>query len=207
VTKTVLVTGASGFIGSHVARQLQGQGYRVRAMTRHPDRYRGAGQPVGADVGDPASLTAALEGVDAAYFLVHSLGSDDFERRDARAAGSFAAAAAEASVERIIYLGGLGPDHGRLSPHPRSRRAVEKILRQGPVLVVVLRAAVVIGTGNISKEMTRELAERLPALITPRRARTKTQPIALPGGRYDAERTSTTKRRVPAGWPPVGLVP
>ncbi len=180
MTKTVLVSGASGFIGSHVAGRLAEQGYRVRAMTRHPADYHGGGEPVEADVSDAGSLAEAFDGVDAAYYLVHSLGSDDFERLDAAAARNFAAAAADARLERIIYLGGLGANSGRLSPHLRSRRAVEKILRAGPVPVTALRAAVVIGHGNISWEMTRELAGRLPVMISPRWVTTRTQPIALP---------------------------
>jgi uncharacterized protein YbjT (DUF2867 family) len=180
VTKTVLVSGASGFIGSHVAARLAEDGYRVRAMTRHPRSYHGAGEPVEADVSDPGSLAAAFAGVDVAYYLIHSLGSDDFEQRDADAARNFAEAAAAADVERIIYLGGLGANDGTLSAHLRSRRDVEKVLESGPVPVTVLRAAVVIGHGGISWEMTRQLAHRLPAMVTPRWVRTRTQPIALP---------------------------
>ena len=180
MTKTVLVSGASGFIGSHVAARLVEEGYRVRAMTRHPRDYHGAGEPIEADVSDPRSLAAAFAGVDVAYYLIHSLGSDDFAQRDADAARNFAAAAATAHVERIIYLGGLGANDGKLSAHLRSRREVEKILRSGPVPVTVLRAAVVIGHGGISWEMTRQLAQRLPAMVTPRWVRTRTQPIALP---------------------------
>ena len=180
MTKTVLVSGASGFIGSHVAARLAEEGYRVRAMTRNPDRYDGAGEPVQADVSDPGSLSAAFAGVDVAYYLVHSLGSEDFERRDADAARNFAAAAGDAGVERIIYLGGLGADDGELSAHLRSRREVEEILQAGPVPVTVLRAAVVIGHGGISWEITRQLAERLPAMVTPQWVNTRTQPIALP---------------------------
>ena len=151
----------------------------MRAMTRHPQEYHGAGEPVQADVSDPGSLAAAFTGVDAAYYLVHSLGSDDFEQRDADAARNFARAAATAGVERIIYLGGLGANDGQLSAHLRSRREVEEILQAGPVPVTVLRAAVVIGHGGISWEMTRQLAHRLPAMVTPRWVRTRTQPIAL----------------------------
>ncbi len=180
MTKTVLVSGASGFIGSHVAARLVEEGYRVLAMTRHARGYHGAGEPVEADVSDAGSLAAAFAGVDVAYYLVHSLGSDDFERRDAGAARNFAEAAAAAHVERIIYLGGLGADDGMLSAHLRSRREVEEILRAGTVPVTVLRAAVVIGHGGISWEMTRQLAQRLPAMVTPRWVRTRTQPIALP---------------------------
>jgi uncharacterized protein YbjT (DUF2867 family) len=176
----VVVTGASGFIGSHLASALTGKGYDVRAMTRHPDRYDGAGTPVRGDVFDPGSLAEALHGADAAYYLVHSLDSDDFEDKDAAAARTFAAAAAGAGLERIVYLGGLGADDGELSAHLRSRRAVERILQDGPVPVTALRAAVVIGAGGISWEITRQLVDKLPAMLTPRWVNTRTQPIALP---------------------------
>ena len=176
---TVLVTGASGFVGSHLTRALVEAGHRVRAMTRHPDRYQGAGEPVQADVGDPASLERALAGVDAAYYLVHSLQSDDFVARDAQAARNFSAAAAGAGVERIIYLGGLGRDDQDLSDHLRSRREVERLLAADGVPVTVLRAAIVIGHGGISWEITRQLVAHLPAMVVPQWATTRTQPIAL----------------------------
>ena len=128
---TVLVTGASGFVGSHLAQALVDAGHTVRAMTRHPDDYDGAGEPVRGDVSDPASLTSALSGVDAAYYLVHSLDDDDFERKDAEAARAFCAAAEQAGLERIIYLGGLGREDQDLSPHLRSRREVEHLLAEG----------------------------------------------------------------------------
>jgi uncharacterized protein YbjT (DUF2867 family) len=175
----VLVTGASGFIGSHLCQALEQAGHRVRAMTRHPDRYTGAGQPVAGDVGDPASLQAPLAGVEAAYYLVHSLDSAAFEEVDAQAARAFGAAAAAAGVQRIIYLGGLGADDQQLSAHLRSRRAVETLLGQAGVPVTVLRAAVVIGHGGISWEITRQLVDHLPAMIAPRWVSTRTQPIAL----------------------------
>src|SRR6185312_11031240 len=180
MAKTVLVTGASGFIGSHLTGALAAAGHEVRAMTRHPERYRGAGSPVPGDVADPDSLDEALAGTDAAYYLVHSLGSDDFEQRDAQAARNFAAAAGRAGLERLVYLGGLGAEDGELSPHLRSRRTVERLLAAGPVPVTVLRAAVVIGHGSISWEMTRQLIDHLPMLVTPRWVKTRTQPIALP---------------------------
>jgi uncharacterized protein YbjT (DUF2867 family) len=180
MAKQVLVTGASGFVGSRLAEALVAAGHRVRAMTRHPDEYDGAGEPVAGDVGDPASLRAALDGVDAAYYLVHSLGDDDFERRDADAARSFASAAATAGVARIIYLGGLGDDDGTLSAHLRSRREVEGLLGTGGVPVTVLRAAIVIGHGGISWELTRQLVDHLPVMVAPRWVNTRTQPIALP---------------------------
>jgi uncharacterized protein YbjT (DUF2867 family) len=180
MAKQVLVTGASGFVGSRLAEALVAAGHRVRAMTRHPDEYDGAGEAVAGDVDDPASLRAALDGVDAAYYLVHSLGDDDFERRDADAARSFASAAATAGVARIIYLGGLGDDDGTLSAHLRSRREVEGLLGTGGVPVTVLRAAIVIGHGGISWELTRQLVDHLPVMVAPRWVNTRTQPIALP---------------------------
>jgi uncharacterized protein YbjT (DUF2867 family) len=175
----VLVTGASGFIGSHLCGALERAGHRVRAMTRHPDSYTGAGTPIAGDVGKPDTLQAPLAGVRAAYYLVHSLESAQFERLDAQAARAFGAAAAEAGLDRIIYLGGLGADGQQLSPHLRSRRAVEGLLGQAGVPVTVLRAAVVIGHGGISWEITRQLVDHLPAMITPRWVKTRTQPIAL----------------------------
>lgn len=113
--KTVLVTGASGFIGSHLATALVAAGHDVRAMTRHPDDYDGAGKAVPGDVEDVDSLRVAMDGADAAYYLVHSLGSDDFEKKDAEAARNFGSAAADAGLERIVYLGGSGTT-GRTCP-------------------------------------------------------------------------------------------
>jgi uncharacterized protein YbjT (DUF2867 family) len=148
-------------------------------MTRRPEDYRGAGEPVRGDVADPASLSGALRGCDAAYYLVHRLGEENFVRADADAATAFGSAAAEAEVGRIIYLGGLGDTNDDLSEHLRSRRDVESLLGEGGVAVTVLRAGIIVGDGGISWEMTRQLVEHLPAMITPRWVHTKTQPIAV----------------------------
>ena len=177
---SVLVTGASGFIGSHLARALVDAGHDVRAMTRSPDRYAGAGKPVRGDVDDVDSLVDALRDVSVAYYLVHSLDDADFEEKDAAAARNFSSAAARTGVERIVYLGGLGAERGELSPHLRSRRQVEKLLGADGVPVTVLRAAVVVGHGGISWEITRQLVEHLPMMVVPRWVNTRTQPIALP---------------------------
>ena len=148
-------------------------------MTRRPREYRGVGEPVRADVSDAPSLRAALQHCAAAYYLVHSLASADFEAKDAAAAGAFGEAAAEEGVERIIYLGGLGADDDDLSAHLRSRRQVEVLLARAGVPVTTLRAGIIVGHGGISWEMTRQLVEHLPAMITPRWVRTRTQPIAV----------------------------
>ncbi|HEY4003792.1 MAG TPA: NAD(P)H-binding protein [Pseudonocardia sp.] len=175
----VLVAGASGFIGKRLCPELASAGHTVRAMTRHPESYAGAGDPVFGDVHDARELVGALAGCEAVYYLVHSLGDDDFEQRDADAARSFARAAAEAGVRRIVYLGGLGEDGDDLSAHLRSRRQVEKLLAAGGVPVTTLRAGIIVGRGGISWEMTRQLVERLPVMVTPRWVHTRTQPIAV----------------------------
>ena len=176
---TVLVTGATGFIGRRLVPALVEAGHDVRAMTRRPEAYDGQGTPVGADVSDPDSLRPALEGVDVAIYLVHSLDDPDFERKDADAARNFSAAAAAAGVSQIVYMGGLGDDDGDLSAHLRSRREVEGLLGTDGVPVTVLRAAIVVGHGGISWELTRQLVKNLPAMVVPKWVGTRTQPIAI----------------------------
>jgi len=175
----VLVTGASGFIGRRLCRGLVEAGHEVRAMTRRPERYAGPGEAVYGDVSRPDSLAAALAGCQSAYYLVHSLDRPEFEERDAAAARAFAAAAHRGQLDRIVYLGGLGNDADVLSAHLRSRREVERLLAAGDVPVTTLRAGIVVGHGGISWELTRQLVERLPMMITPRWVRTRTQPIAV----------------------------
>lgn len=175
----VLVTGATGFIGSRLVPALLAEGHRVKAMTRRPDDYDGQGDPVGADVFDPGTLAEPMNGVDVAIYLVHSLDDNDFESKDAKAAKAFGLAAAASGVRQIVYMGGLGKDGKDLSPHLRSRREVEKLLGSSGVPVTVLRAAIVVGAGGISWEMTRQLIKNLPAMVVPRWADTRSQPIAL----------------------------
>jgi uncharacterized protein YbjT (DUF2867 family) len=175
----VLLTGASGFIGGRLGPALEKAGHEVRAMTRRPESYSGAGTPVQGDVHDGESLSAALAGCDVAYYLVHSLDQPSFAERDADAARTFARAAADAGVSRIVYLGGLGDDRDDLSEHLRSRREVERLLCETGVPVTALRAGIVVGHGGISWEMTRQLVEHLPAMVTPRWVHTRTQPIAV----------------------------
>jgi uncharacterized protein YbjT (DUF2867 family) len=175
----VLIAGASGFVGSRLAAALDADGHRVVAMTRHPDRYRGAGTAMFGDVQDRTSLAAAMAGCEAAYYLVHSLGESDFARKDAQAARAFGHAAAAAGLRRIIYLGGLGDDRDALSAHLRSRREVERLLGCDEVPVTVLRAGIIVGNGGTSWELTRQLVEHLPAMVAPRWVSTRAQPIAI----------------------------
>lgn len=175
----VLVAGGTGFVGRRLVEALLDAGREVRVMTRRVEDYSGRATAVRGDVLEPASVRAALTGCTHAYYLVHSLDREDFEDRDARAAQNFAAAAREAGVSQIVYLGGLGDDSDDLSAHLRSRREVEAILSASGVPVTVLRAGIVIGHGGISWEITRQLVEHLPAMITPRWVKTLTQPIAV----------------------------
>jgi uncharacterized protein YbjT (DUF2867 family) len=133
VIMRLLVAGASGFIGSRLCPALHKEGHTALAMTRAPQRYRGAGEAVFGDVADPDSLRAAMADCDVAYYLVHSLGRDDFEEADARAARNFGRAASAAGVRRIVSLGGLGDEREELSPHLRSRRQVEELLAEADV--------------------------------------------------------------------------
>jgi uncharacterized protein YbjT (DUF2867 family) len=175
----VLVAGASGFVGRRLCPALIEAGHEVQAMTRRPESYEGGGAAVYGDVHDPKTLHEALAGCQSAYYLVHSLDSPDFERKDADAAWAFAEAAAAAGLQRIVYLGGLGDDADDLSAHLRSRRGVEQLLAIAGVPVTTLRAGIIVGHGGISWELTRQLVEHLPAMITPRWVRTRTQPIAI----------------------------
>lgn len=174
----IAIAGSSGFVGTALTEVLVAKGHSVRALTRRPDAYRGAGDPVRADINDPSSLLEALRGQDAAYYLVHSLARANFAERDRAGAEAFVEAATEAKLSQTIYLGGLGDDDDDLSEHLRSRREVETILMNS-VPTTALRAGIVIGDGSISWEILRQLVSRLPLMVTPRWVEVRTQPIAL----------------------------
>lgn len=175
----VAVAGATGFVGRRLVEALVRRGYEVWAMTRSPDDYDGPAEAVFGDVHDPESLVAALDGCEAAYYLVHSLDDAQFADRDAEAATAFGHAAAEAGVARIIYLGGLGEDDDRLSAHLASRHETEAHLADGQVPVTTLRAGIIIGHGGVSWLMLSRLVERLPVMVLPQWVHTRCQPIAL----------------------------
>jgi uncharacterized protein YbjT (DUF2867 family) len=183
--KLCLVTGATGYIGGRLVPELLAEGYRVRVMTRSPERLRdrpwsGAVEVVSADATDADRVATACAGVDVVYYLVHALaGGTAFEETDRRSARIMAAAARSAGVGRLVYLGALRPRGEELSPHLRSRTEVAEILLASGVPTAVLRAAVVLGSGSASFEMLRYLTERLPVMVTPRWVQSRIQPIAV----------------------------
>lgn len=181
----ILVTGATGYIGGRLVPCLLEMGYRVRCLARDPARLQGRPwqnrvEIVAGDVLQPESLAPAMQGVKAAYYLVHSLGSgSDFHQRDLNAAGIFGAVAHAAGVERLIYLGGLAEASPGLSEHLRSRQQTGDALRRAGVPVTEFRAGVIVGSGSVSFEMIRYLTERVPIMICPRWVYTRTQPIGI----------------------------
>ena len=183
MASTILLTGASGYVGSRLLRVLEEGGCAVRCLARQPERVaagRATTEVVAGDCLDDASLVGAMEEVEQAYYLVHSMASGPgFSARDRRAAENFGRAAARAGVRRIIYLGGLGDVPDSLSTHLKSRLETGQALREAGVPVVEFRASVVVGAGSLSFEMIRALVERLPVMICPRWVDTRTQPIAI----------------------------
>jgi uncharacterized protein YbjT (DUF2867 family) len=177
----VLVVGATGFVGRRLVPALVAAGHDVVALVRDPGAYDPPDgvEVVTADLLDARSLDRLPE-ADAAYYLVHSMRARErFEDRDRRAAENFAAAASAAGVERVVYLGGLGEERDGLSAHLRSRREVERVLATGDYALTTPRAAIIVGAGSAGFEMIRQLASRLPVMVTPRWVRTPCQPVAV----------------------------
>ncbi len=183
---TILLTGATGYIGGRLLPLLRQRGLEVRCLARRPEFLAAHVPPgteiVAGDVLDRQSLDAAMAGIHTAYFLVHSMGAaGPFEEMDRLAAENFAKAARQAGVARIIYLGGLGESASTLSTHLRSRQEVGEVLRHhgGATQVMEFRASIIIGSGSLSFEMIRALVERLPCMVTPRWVSVLAQPIAI----------------------------
>ncbi len=182
---TVLVTGATGYIGGRLVPRLLDEGYRVRVLARGAARVRSRSwadqvEVVEGDALDRETLSQALAGVDSAYYLIHSMaGGAGFHELDVDAARLFGSAAREAGVRRIVYLGGLGDPRADLSQHLRSRQETGRALREGGAPVTEFRAAVIVGSGSISFEMIRYLVERLPVMVCPRWVYSRVQPIAV----------------------------
>ena len=179
----ILLTGASGYIGSRLLRVLEEDGCAVRCLARQPERVAAGAattEVVPGDCLDEASLDRAMQGIDEAFYLVHSMASGpDFADRDRASAANFGHAAARGGVRRIIYLGALGADQDCLSAHLKSRLETGSALREAGVPVVEFRASIIVGAGSLSYEMMRALVERLPAMICPRWVDTRAQPIAI----------------------------
>ena len=183
--KTVLVTGATGYIGGRLVPKLLEAGHTVKVLVRSPDKI--AGVPwrdkvdvVESSLDDGDALRDALAGVDVFYYLVHSMAAGaGFEAKEKAMAGTAAEAAAAAGVHRIVYLGGLHPQGVELSTHMRSREAVGKVFLDSPVDAVVFQAGVVIGSGSASFEMIRHLSETLPLMPAPSWVRNRIEAIAV----------------------------
>ncbi len=181
--RRILLTGATGYVGGRLLRTLEQAGHSVRCLARRPEylrpRVTSPTEVVAGDIRDPESLGRALQGIEAAYYLVHSMGSSAaFAEEDRRSALAFGSAAREAGVRRIVYLGGLGADE-ELSLHLESRQEVGRLLRASGVPTVEFRASIVIGSGSLSFEMIRALVDKLPVMVTPRWVRSLAQPIAI----------------------------
>ncbi len=182
---TILVTGATGYVGGRLVPQLLDAGYRVRVLARDPERlqdrpWRARVEIVQGDVLQAETLAPALQGVEVAYYLVHSMsGFTEFHSRDVTAARNFSYAARAANVSRIIYLGGLGNPDEKLSPHLRSRHETGNALRESGVPVTEFRAAIIVGSGSVSFEIIRAMTERVPLMICPRWVYVRVQPIAI----------------------------
>lgn len=183
---TILVTGASGYIGGRLVGELLDAGYRVRCLARTPAKldaapWAGSVEVVQGEI--EGDLSAAVDGVDVVYYLIHSIGeSSDWMEREAAGAANLRDAAVAAGVQRIVYLGGLGSEEDAdlsLSTHLQSRHRVGEVLADGPTPVTELRAAVIIGSGSASFEMLRYLVEVLPVMVTPKWVNTRCQPIAV----------------------------
>jgi uncharacterized protein YbjT (DUF2867 family) len=181
----VLVTGATGYIGGRLVPRLLGAGYRVRCLARDARRLQGRSwsdqvEVVEGDATKPETLPAAMAGVWAAYYFIHSLSDTaEYRERDIAVARNFSQAAAAAGVARIIYLGGLGDPAAHLSVHLRSRQETGAALGGSGVPVTEFRAAIIVGSGSLSFEMIRHLTERLPVMVCPRWVYTRIQPIAI----------------------------
>ncbi len=181
----VLVTGATGYVGGRLVPALLSRGHDVRTTTTDPDReqpwWGDRVETVVMDALDPGQVEAACADVDAVYYLVHGMGGDDFAETDRKAATNFADGVRAHGVGRVIYLSGLVPDvpESELSEHIRSRREVEQILGDVPATVVVLRAAVLLGSGSTSFEIIRQVSERMPLHTVPSWMDSMVQPIAI----------------------------
>ncbi|NIV14939.1 MAG: DUF2867 domain-containing protein, partial [Aliifodinibius sp.] len=197
--KRVLVTGVTGYIGGRLVPRLLDLGYTVRVLVREADRLHRRDwvdkvEIIEGDVLKPETLIPAMDAIEAAYYLIHSMsGGDNFHKQDLIAANNFGVAAKNSGVTQIIYLGGLGDPKSDLSEHLESRQATGRALTDAGVPVTEFRAAIIVGAGSISFEMIRYLTERIPIMISPKWVFTRVQPIAI----YDVLRYLTETLHTP----------
>ncbi|MBO3128827.1 NAD(P)H-binding protein [Dermatophilus congolensis] len=181
----VLVTGASGYIGGELVPKLLAHKHHVHVLTRNAssldDRpWKNDITIIEGDAANPHDLDRALTDTDVAYYLLHSMNSSkDFRSQEVKMATTFADAAERAHLKRIVYLGGIHPDHERLSEHMASRAEVGQIFLDSPIPAACLQAAVVLGAGSVSYQMLKHLTERLPLMLVPNWLRNQVQPIAI----------------------------
>ncbi len=192
IQKTVLLLGGTGFVGKRLIPELLKRGIPVRTLSRSPGKvFAGPAETrqkievLRGDLLTGEGLTDALEGIETAFYLVHSMGgrsiftNTEYARRDLNAARNFVDAANSSGLKRVIYLGALGESVEDLSEHLRSRAEVATILCSGRAAATILRAAIIIGAGGASFEMLRYLVERLPVMVCPKWIDTRIQPIAI----------------------------
>ncbi len=184
--RKILLTGATGYVGGRLLPALLEHGHPVRALARKPERAavpQGV-EVVGGDVIKGKGLEAALDGIDVAYYLVHSMGrgsgsTAEFAENDRKGAANFGSAARAAGVQRVIYLGGLDAGEEHTSEHLQSRHETAEVLREHVDELVYVRAAMILGQGSASFEMLSHLVRRLPAMLTPKWVDTRSQPVAI----------------------------
>ena len=183
--KTILIAGATGYIGGRLAPRLIEKGYKVRCLARHPSHIKGKPWAKDAEIlkGDilkGEGLSSAFKNIDAAFYLVHSMAdTPDFEKLEEISANNFAKAAKENNVKRIVYMGGLGDNSAKLSRHLKSRHKVGDLLRSSSISITEFRAAIIVGSGSVSFEMIRYLVERLPVILSFKYLQSLCQPTAI----------------------------
>jgi Predicted nucleoside-diphosphate-sugar epimerases len=177
----ILVVGATGFVGRRLVSSLTDQGHEVVAFSRSANQtsFPEGVEPFEGDLGKPESLEGVCDGIDVAYYLIHSLTSADFAEKDRKYAARFREIASESDVDRVTYLSGISGDEADLSPHLASRREVESVLAKGAFDLTVLRAAIIIGPESASFRIVDDLTDRLPLMAVPQWVQTPCQPIGI----------------------------
>ena len=185
VSKNILVTGSTGYVGGRLVPKLLEKGYSVRVLVRNAERLKNRSwyskvEIFSGDVLDISSLKNLFVDIDLAYYLIHSMSdTNDFDQSDIKAAQNFCSAAKKSNLKKIIYLGGLADSETKLSKHLKSRQNTGDELRKSSINITEFRAGVIVGSGSLSFEMIRNLSERIPVMICPKWVYTKTQPIAI----------------------------